>query len=171
MAPSAAPEKAPARMPTRVMPIWTVERKRPGSSASLSAVLAPARPVSAIAFRRALRADTMASSDRANSPFRRIRRMAMPSSSTGHSGARGTTPRLSMLQRWGFGRCPSSDEHPQLVEEGADAGDDCRGHRDQDQDAADGGEPANERGQAVPLQDAKRKRCDGPGRRNVAERD
>src|SRR5829696_7784904 len=171
MAPSAAPEKAPARMPTRVMPIWTVERNRPGSSASLRAVLAPARPVSAIVFRRALRADTMASSDRANSPFSRIRRMAMPSSNTGHSGARGATPRLSMLQWWGFGRDASSDEHPQLVEEGADAGDDRRGYRDQDQDAADGGEPADDGGQAVPLQNAEGKRRQRNRGRNVAERD
>jgi hypothetical protein len=104
-----------------------------------------------------LAADTMASSDRAKRPFRRIRRKAMPSSSTGHSGARGTTPRLSILQRRGSGRNPSSDEHPQLVEKGANAGDDRRGHRRQDQDAAHRREPADEGGHAIPLQDAEGK--------------
>ena len=42
--PSVAPEKAPDSTPTSVMPIWTVERKRPGLSARRSAVVAPLLP-------------------------------------------------------------------------------------------------------------------------------
>ena len=38
-------------MPIRVMPICTVDRKRPGSLASASAVAAPRRPFAAIAAR------------------------------------------------------------------------------------------------------------------------
>jgi hypothetical protein len=44
-----------------------------------------------------------------------------------------------------------------LVEKGANAGDDRRGHRRQDQDAADRREPADEGGHAIPLQDAEGK--------------
>ena len=40
-APSVAPEKAPASTPTKVMPIWTVDRKRPGSSVRRRATAAP----------------------------------------------------------------------------------------------------------------------------------
>ena len=39
--PSVAPEKAPDRTPTRVIPIWTVDRNRPGSLASARARRAP----------------------------------------------------------------------------------------------------------------------------------
>ena len=68
--PSAAPEKAPEMTAIRVMPLWTVERKRPGSAASSSAVWAPRRPARAIAFSRGRRDETIASSDMASTPFR-----------------------------------------------------------------------------------------------------
>ena len=68
-------------------------------------------------------------------------------------------------------RNASSDENPQLVEKGADPGNDRGGNRGQDQDAADRREPADDRGHAIPLQDAEREGGDGEGRRNVAERD
>ena len=42
----------------------------------------------------------------------------------GISGARGTAPGLSMLRTAGFWRDRSSDENPQLVEKGADPGND-----------------------------------------------
>jgi hypothetical protein len=71
----------------------------------------------------------------------------------------------------GRGRTGPSDENPQMGQECVDAGHDRRGDRRQDQDAADGAEPADKSGQAVPLQDAERKGRDSPGRRNVAERD
>ena len=72
-APSVAPENAPDSTPTSVMPIWTEDRNRPGSSARRSAMAAPRLPRSAMTFTRAGRAETMASSDMAKSPFTRIR--------------------------------------------------------------------------------------------------
>jgi hypothetical protein len=56
-------------MPTSVMPICTVERNLPGSAASSSAVRAPRLPASAATFRRAGRAETIASSDMENRPL------------------------------------------------------------------------------------------------------
>jgi hypothetical protein len=44
---SRAPLDAPARMPISVMPIWTLDRKRPGSLARSIAALAPRLPLSA----------------------------------------------------------------------------------------------------------------------------
>src|SRR5690606_15377309 len=67
------PEKAPDKMPTSVMPIWTEERKRPGSSARRIAIAAPLLPCSAITLRRADREETTASSDIAKAPFTMIR--------------------------------------------------------------------------------------------------
>ena len=67
--PRVAPEKAPDRTPTSVMPIWTVDRKRPGSAASLRARAAPLTPLSRMVLSRAGRADTMASSDIASRPL------------------------------------------------------------------------------------------------------
>ncbi len=57
----------------RVMPIWTVERKRPGFVASLSARFAPRRPDAARALNRECREETTASSDSAKKPLRRMR--------------------------------------------------------------------------------------------------
>src|SRR4051794_11415205 len=68
--PSAAPEKAPEITAIRVMPLWTVERKRPGSAARSSAVWAPCRPARAIALSRVRREETIASSDMASRPLR-----------------------------------------------------------------------------------------------------
>src|SRR5690606_16754807 len=67
------PPNAPARMPTRVIPIWTVARNSPGSSVSFIAARAPRVPLSASAFSRPRRDETTASSDIARSPFRTIR--------------------------------------------------------------------------------------------------
>ena len=69
-------------MPTKVMPICTVDRKRPGSSARASARLAPLRPVSAKALSFERRAETIASSDRANTPFKTTRHTTIKISST-----------------------------------------------------------------------------------------
>jgi hypothetical protein len=69
-------------MPTSVMPIWTVDRKRPGSSASLRAARAPERPASAMVLSRGLRAETTASSESANTPLSRMRQRATNSSNT-----------------------------------------------------------------------------------------
>ena len=71
-APSVAPEIAPLTMPTRVMPICTVERNLPGSAASCSAVFAPPLPRSASIRSRAVRAETIASSDIENTPLSTI---------------------------------------------------------------------------------------------------
>ena len=75
-------------IPIRVMPICTVERKRPGSEARSSAVCAPRRPERAIAFSRGLREETTASSDIAKTPFRQTSRRMMTTSSQG-KGASG----------------------------------------------------------------------------------
>jgi len=61
--PSVAPENAPESTPTSVMPICTEERNLPGSAPSASALAAPLTPRSIIAFSRAGRDETMASSD------------------------------------------------------------------------------------------------------------
>ena len=67
-----APLKAPASTPTRVMPIWTEERNRPGVSISAKAVAAPALPARASACRRERRPETIASSDMERKPLNRI---------------------------------------------------------------------------------------------------
>ena len=67
-----APPKAPAKMPTSVIPTCTVERKRLGVLARESAVPAPLLPASAIWRRRARRAETTANSAMAKTPLRRI---------------------------------------------------------------------------------------------------
>lgn len=77
---SAAPPNAPARIPTRVIPIWTVERKRSGAAARSKATPAPRLPWSARACSRAGRAETTDSSEAANTPLiaintNRIRRL------------------------------------------------------------------------------------------------
>ena len=54
------------------MPTWTVDRNRPGLRASASAVPAPRRPAFAIAISRGSRDETIASSERANTPFNAI---------------------------------------------------------------------------------------------------
>ena len=59
-------------MPIRVMPIWTVDRNLPGSAARASAAFAPEDPLSAALRRRAVRAETIASSLSANTPLSRI---------------------------------------------------------------------------------------------------
>ncbi len=56
-------------MPTRVIPICTVERNLPGSAASASAVFAPLLPRSASSRRRAGRAETIAISDSEKTPL------------------------------------------------------------------------------------------------------
>src|SRR6056297_842951 len=68
--PIVAPENAPARTPTRVIPICTVERNRPGSRARFNAMDAPRSPRSARSFRRPARDETIASSDIARTPFK-----------------------------------------------------------------------------------------------------
>jgi len=67
-------------MPISVMPICTVDRKRPGSSARASAALAPGRRSAARARSRLLRAETTASSDREKTPFSAISRTTTISS-------------------------------------------------------------------------------------------
>lgn len=77
---SAAPEYRPVRMPIRVIPIWIVERKRSGSSASCNAARAPRLPCFASEARRDLRAEINAISDIENTPFSRIRAIIMRTS-------------------------------------------------------------------------------------------
>ncbi|MCY1542553.1 hypothetical protein D9M68_783070 [compost metagenome] len=62
----------PLSTPIEVMPICTVDKKRVGSSPSLTASIAPRSPFSICRCRRALRAVTSAISDIANRPFSRI---------------------------------------------------------------------------------------------------
>jgi hypothetical protein len=64
-----APPKAPARVPTRVMLIWIVERKGVGSLARSRAVSAPELPSPAICWSLAFREDTTAISDMAKMPL------------------------------------------------------------------------------------------------------
>jgi hypothetical protein len=84
--PRVAPEKAPDKTPTKVMPICTVERKRPGSVASASARREPMTWRSTSACNRARREDTIASSASANRPLRRI--SATTIARRGHGGER-----------------------------------------------------------------------------------
>ena len=81
--PSVAPEKAPAKIAIKVIPLCTVERKRPGSAARSSAHCAPLLPLRAIAFRRASREDTIASSLIARTPLRPISARRRRTSSQG----------------------------------------------------------------------------------------
>jgi hypothetical protein len=70
-------------MPIRVMPIWTVDRNRPGSWERSSAVCAPFRPVFAIARSRGRREETIASSAIAKMPFSATSSRMMTTSSQG----------------------------------------------------------------------------------------
>jgi hypothetical protein len=70
--PRVAPEKAPDKTPTKVMPICTVERKRPGSVANARARREPMTWRSTSACNRARREETIASSASASRPLRRI---------------------------------------------------------------------------------------------------
>ena len=102
---SLAPPKAPATMPTRVMPICTVESMRPGSRASASARRAPRPPLRASASSRAGRAETTAISDMAKKPFSSTSARTTSDLEQGH----GPLPSAS-------GRSPprrSEDEHEQ----------------------------------------------------------
>ena len=56
-------------IPISVMPICTVERKRPGSEVSSSAATAPLLPLRARFSRRGFRAETTAISDMAKTPL------------------------------------------------------------------------------------------------------
>jgi hypothetical protein len=70
---SAASPTMPLSTPIEVMPIWMVDRKRVGSSPSLTAAAAPLSPSSINFCSRALRAVTRAISDMANRPLRQMR--------------------------------------------------------------------------------------------------
>lgn len=72
-----APPNAPARMPTSVMPIWTVDRKRLGSCANASAFAAAREPSSDNFCRRALREETTEISAIAKTPFASSRQNTM----------------------------------------------------------------------------------------------
>ena len=79
-----APPNVPARMPTMVMPICTVERKRVGSSARVNAMRAGVDPSSASFFNRARREETTEISAMANTPLAsRSRKMIRISTSSG----------------------------------------------------------------------------------------
>ena len=84
-----APRPNSARIPTSVMPICTVDRKRPGSPARSSAQRAPPLPLLANAFSRASRAETIASSLIDSTPFR-LTRARMSSTSSHGKGSRGS---------------------------------------------------------------------------------
>ena len=71
-------------IPTSVIPICTVERNLPGSEASRSAVSAPLLPSSAATFKRAVRAETIASSDIENTPLSRIKPAMIRTSDQGN---------------------------------------------------------------------------------------
>ena len=75
-----APLKAPATMPTRVMPIWTVDSSRPGSPVRSSATRAPREPSRTICSSSGRLADTSASSDIARKPLSTISPTTMASS-------------------------------------------------------------------------------------------
>ena len=66
---SVAPPNTPARIPTMVIPICTVERKSFGRSASSRATVAPRSPSSLRVRRRALRDEMTAISAIAKTPF------------------------------------------------------------------------------------------------------
>ncbi len=91
-----APENAPVMIAIRVIPICTVERNLPGSAARASAVLALVEPSSARAFKRAVLAETIASSDMAKTPLSTISPAMINRSAQGN----GVTPHaLAQLQR------------------------------------------------------------------------
>src|SRR5947207_1553309 len=81
--PSFSPEKAPAKIAISVMPLCTVDRNLPGSDARSSAQRAPTLPVLAIAFSRASREETIASSPIANAPLTTISARRRATSSQG----------------------------------------------------------------------------------------
>jgi len=91
----AAPPKAPEMTPMSVIPIWTVERNRLGSSASSSAAFAPASPPSARVWSRWRRAETTANSDMEKRPLARMRR---PITTASKSPAVATPPRAAPSQ-------------------------------------------------------------------------
>jgi hypothetical protein len=64
--------KMPVAKEITVMPIWIEDSSVVGSAISARAILAPARPCSAWACRRARLAATSAISDSAKNPFSRI---------------------------------------------------------------------------------------------------
>ncbi len=84
--PKNASPMMPFRMPMEVMPIWMVDRKRVGFSASFTAAAARPSPCRAAASRRGLRAVSSATSHIASRPFSRMRQSRMRNS-TGRSGA------------------------------------------------------------------------------------
>jgi hypothetical protein len=77
-----APLKAPATMPTRVMPIWTADSIRPGSRVRSRATPAPRDPSRDICSRSGRLAETSASSDIARRPFSTINPTTIASSTT-----------------------------------------------------------------------------------------
>ena len=70
-------------MAMSVMPLCTVERNRPGSAARSSAHWAPLLPLRAMAFSRASRDETIASSLIARTPFNAIKARRRRTSSQG----------------------------------------------------------------------------------------
>ena len=85
------PENAPFTMVINVIPLCTVDRNRPGSAARSRAHWAPRLPLLAIAFRRASREETIASSLIASTPFRRI------SAQRSRTSSQGMGVRLSLM--------------------------------------------------------------------------
>src|SRR3546814_5860764 len=81
-----------------VMPICTVDRKRLGSAANASARLAPLRPAAASAFSRALRAETTASSDIANRPFKQTSEIMIARSNQGKRSEEHTSELQSLMR-------------------------------------------------------------------------
>ena len=73
---------APESTPTRVIPIWTVERNLPGSDASESARRDPLTFISTIRRRRAGRDETIANSDIASKPLSMMSTTTMQISAT-----------------------------------------------------------------------------------------
>lgn len=79
-----APENKPVRIPMSVMPIYTVDKNRVGSSCSTLATSAPLLPFFRSISRRAFLDETKAISDIENMPFKSIRpRMTKISTSIG----------------------------------------------------------------------------------------
>ena len=120
--PSSAPEKAPESTAIRVMPLCTVDRKRPGSASRSSAVWAPCRPARAMARRRVRRDETIASSDMARAPLRITNsRMRMTShQGKGASGREGGIGVRAFLAAKGRARQwipPPTDQLRRLPEE------------------------------------------------------
>ena len=75
---SAAPPNAPARMPIKVMPTWTVDNRAVGSIDMRKAIAAPELPLSASVCSLSRREETMAYSASANTPLSRISITRMP---------------------------------------------------------------------------------------------